>query len=61
MANADRQIKQTHAYMDAHCAAFMGRMENAPVAKNGYEQQCIDRGLWDGSKAREHALANAGA
>lgn len=59
--NADQQMKQTHAYMDAHCAAFMGRPENAPVARTGYEQQCIDRGLLDGSRARETALAEAAA
>ena len=47
-------IKQTGAYLDAHCAAFNGW--SLPVAKNEFEQQAIDRGHWDGSKARERAL-----
>jgi hypothetical protein len=47
-------IKQTGAYLDAHCAAFNGW--SLPVAKNEFEQQAIDRGRWDGSKARERAL-----
>lgn len=55
---ADQSFKQTGAYLDAHCAAFNGWA--LPVAKNGFEQQCIDRGHWDGSKARERALG-AGA
>lgn len=47
-------LKQTNAYLDAHCAAFKGWA--LPVAKNEVEQQAIDRGHWDGLKARERAL-----
>jgi hypothetical protein len=54
MTKTDQAFKQTAAYLDAHCAAFNGWA--LPTAKNGYEQQCIDRGHWDGLKARERAL-----
>jgi hypothetical protein len=49
----DDTYKKVPAYLDAHCAAFLGRPE--PKAKNAVEQQAIDRGTWDGRHARAKA------
>jgi hypothetical protein len=54
MTKTDQAFKQTASYLDAHCAAFNGW--TIPTAKNQFEQQCIDRGHWDGLEAREKAL-----
>jgi hypothetical protein len=50
----DSLYREMPAYLDAHCAAFNGW--TLPTAKTEVEQQAIDRGHWDGSKARERAL-----
>lgn len=52
--NAARQLKNSNAYVDAHCAGFNDWA--CPKASSEVEQQAIDRGYLDGCKAREAAL-----
>ena len=52
---ADQAYRRIPAYLDAHCAGFNGVA--CPVAKNDVEQQAIDRGYWDGLRARERVVS----
>jgi hypothetical protein len=56
ISSADQAFKTKPAYLDAHCAAFNGWA--APAANSEVDQQAIDRGTWDGRKAREAALSS---
>jgi hypothetical protein len=47
--------KQDGNYLDGHCAGFNGW--KCDENRGGYAQCQYDRGYWDGSKARERALA----
>lgn len=51
---SDRLTTQMPAYLDAHCAGFLGWA--CPVAATEVEQQAADRGYLAGTKARDAAL-----
>jgi hypothetical protein len=49
------EYKNMPAYMDAHCAGWMGWP--CPRHVDQVKQQAADRGYWNGSQKREKALA----